>query len=201
MTSPTSSDCHIHVKSLHDALIFQSFLDPQSHRPLAKSEIHWRSSLTTPAGGRPARRKEPRWDEKKKEFCRPKKLLGGGQHNHCPTGFQYKGQSSPPSFVLFFFLLHVDNTSVCPPLPWTLSLLSRAGLLQLPSNLPFANLHSRRIISIVIDPSLGSPKEPQNPPWLMNAYPRHPRVNTCSSGPLEPSARMAAKHPFGSLAV
>ncbi|RMJ17222.1 hypothetical protein CDV36_003103 [Fusarium kuroshium] len=40
-----------------------------------------------------------------------------------------------------------------------------------------------------IRPSLGSLKEPQIPPWLMSAYPRHPRVNTL--GPLALSAKMA----------
>ena len=41
-----------------------------------------------------------------------------------------------------------------------------------------------------IRPSLGSPKEPQIPPWLMNVYPRHPRVNN-TFGPLDLSVRMA----------
>jgi hypothetical protein len=41
--------------------------------------------------------------------------------------------------------------------------------------------HSRRASEnhfYSIRPSLGSLKEPQIPPWLMSAYPRHPRVNT-----------------------
>jgi len=56
---------------------------------------------------------------------------------------------------------------------------------------PVANNRLQENHFYSIRPSLGSLQEPQNPPWLMSAYPRRPRVNTLS-GPLALSARMAA---------
>lgn len=94
----------------------------------------------------------------------------------------------PPSLLTFSsFLLHVDNTSVCPPLPFG-SLPQMAKLHSHRADL--ANNLCRRIISIVFVPFSWLSKKPRNPPWLMSVYPRHPRVNT--SGPLALPAKVAA---------
>lgn len=55
-----------------------------------------------------------------------------------------------------------------------------------------ANTPSQENHFYSIRPSPGSSQEPQIPPWLMSAYPRHPRVNIFSFGPLELPARAAA---------
>ena len=74
-------------------------------------------------------------------FFLPPQLLGGEESDSGPTIFSIKHPHTSRRLDFFSFLLHVDNTSVCLPLPF-------------PPHSPAqqrANNHRRRIISIVFD--------------------------------------------------